>query len=86
MQAIIDQLAYASGNAELLRQLVVWLAAAAAFILVLGGAILAMNRWTPRLPAGVRRPLRLRTRYRPAYDELTVRDLVPLPIPSGAYP
>lgn len=43
MQAIIDQLAYASGNAELLRQLVVWLAAAAAFILVLGGAILAMN-------------------------------------------
>ena len=47
MQGLIDQLAIASGNEILLRQLVVWLSAISAFVLMLGGAVLAMNYFDP---------------------------------------
>jgi tight adherence protein C len=47
MQAMFDQIAIASGNELLLRQLVVWLTALSAFVLVLGGSVLAMNRVDP---------------------------------------
>lgn len=47
MQALIDQIAIASGDQALLRQLVVWLTALSAFILVLGGSVLALNRVDP---------------------------------------
>ena len=47
MQAIIDQLAIASGSELLLRQLVVWLSALSAFVLFLGSAALAMNYVNP---------------------------------------
>lgn len=47
MQAFIDQLAIASGNDLLLRQLVIWLSALSAFVLVLGGAALAFNFFDP---------------------------------------
>lgn len=47
MQAIIDQLAIASGDDALLRQIVVWLSALSAFMLVLGGAALAFNFFDP---------------------------------------
>ena len=47
MQAFIDQLAIASGNDLLLRQLVIWLSALSVFVLVLGGAALAFNFFDP---------------------------------------
>ena len=47
MQAIIDQLAIASGSELLLRQLVVWLSALSVFVLFLGGAALAMTYVNP---------------------------------------
>lgn len=47
MQAFIDRLAIISGNEFLLEQLVVWLSAFSVFVLVLGGAALAMNRLDP---------------------------------------
>ena len=47
MQGFIDQIAVASGDQVLLRQLVVWLTALSAFVLVLGGSVLAMNRVDP---------------------------------------
>lgn len=60
MQALMNQIAVASGNDELLRQLVVWLTAVSAFVMVLGGSVLAINRVDPlrrridSLPAGGR--------------------------------
>jgi tight adherence protein C len=47
MQAFIDRLAILSGNEALLQQLVVWLSAFSAFVLVLGGAALVMNYFDP---------------------------------------
>ena len=47
MQAIIDQLIIASGDAALLRQLVVWLSATTVFVLVLGGAFLGLSALDP---------------------------------------
>jgi len=47
MQALIDQMATASGNEFILRQLVVWLSALSAFVLVLGGAALTFNFFDP---------------------------------------
>ncbi len=47
MQALLDQIAIASENPELLRQLVVWLAAISVFILVLGGSVLGLNYFNP---------------------------------------
>ena len=47
MQAIIDQLAIASGSEVLLRQLVIWLSALSVFVLSLGGAALAMTYVNP---------------------------------------
>ena len=47
MQGLIDQLAIASGNEALLRQLVVWLTALSVFVLVLGGATLGINYFNP---------------------------------------
>ncbi len=47
MQAILDQLSIASGDAELLRQALVWLSAFSVFVLVLGGATLAANFLDP---------------------------------------
>lgn len=47
MQAIIDQLIIASGDPAMLRQLVVWLSAIAVFVLVLGGALLALSASDP---------------------------------------
>ncbi len=47
MQTIIDQLAIASGDDALLRQIVAWLSALSAFMLVLGGAALAFNFFDP---------------------------------------
>lgn len=47
MQAIIDQLASASGSEVLLKQLVVWLSALSVFVLSLGGAALAMTYVSP---------------------------------------
>ena len=47
MESMISQLAYASGDAEILRHLVVWLAAATVFVLVLGGATVVLNAIDP---------------------------------------
>ena len=47
MQAIIDQLAIASGSEILLKQLVIWLSALSVFVLSLGGAALAMTYVNP---------------------------------------
>ena len=47
MQAIIDQLAIASGSEVLLKQLTIWLSALSVFVLSLGGAALAMTYVNP---------------------------------------
>jgi tight adherence protein C len=47
MDVILDQLAIASGNEVLLQQLIIWLSALSAFVLVLGGAFLASNYVNP---------------------------------------
>ena len=47
MQSFLNQIAIASGDEVILRQLVVWLAALSAFVLVLGGSVLALNRIDP---------------------------------------
>ena len=47
MQGLLDQLAILSGDEALLRQLVVWLTALSAFVLVLGGAAIGMNYFDP---------------------------------------
>ena len=47
MQAIIDQLAIASGSEVLLKQLVIWLSALSVFVLSLGGAALALTYVNP---------------------------------------
>jgi tight adherence protein C len=47
MQSIIDQIAIASGDEAFLRQLVVWLSATSVFVMMLGGAALAMGYFDP---------------------------------------
>jgi tight adherence protein C len=47
MEAFVDQFAVITSDEMMLRQLVVWLSAAAAFVLVLGSAVLAMNFMDP---------------------------------------
>ena len=47
MQAYIDQLIALLGDEILLRQLVVWLSAASVFVLVIGGAFIAMSFTDP---------------------------------------
>jgi len=47
MQSLIDQIAIASGNEVFLRQLIVWLSAISVFILMLGGAAIAMSVLDP---------------------------------------
>ena len=43
MQSVIEQLTIFSGSEAILRHFVVWLSAAAVFVLVLGGTVLVMN-------------------------------------------
>lgn len=47
MESILDQLLIASDDPIILRQMVVWLSALSVFILVLGGAVLAINYFDP---------------------------------------
>ncbi|HEY5642494.1 MAG TPA: type II secretion system F family protein [Woeseiaceae bacterium] len=47
MQGLLQQIAIASGDELVLRQLMVWLTALSAFVLVLGGSVLVMNRINP---------------------------------------
>jgi tight adherence protein C len=47
MEALLNQIAVISDNPAMLRQLVVWLSALSVFILVLGGAVIAINHFNP---------------------------------------